>query len=92
MTTENDIHNAMTRYHQAGQAIAEAEADRIHQRNQALRKAHAAGWRPVDIERVTGLSRETVRQALHPEVREAARRAAAERRAARKTGRPGIAP
>jgi hypothetical protein len=41
-------------------------------RDAQLREFHARGWRPVDLQRVTGYSRETIRQALHPEVREAA--------------------
>ena len=41
-------------------------------RDAQLRQFHARGWRPVDLQRVTGYSRETIRQALHPEVREAA--------------------
>src|SRR5215813_4758505 len=41
-------------------------------RDAQLREFHARGWRPVDLQRVTGYSRETIRQALHPTVREAA--------------------
>ena len=41
-------------------------------RDAQLREFHARGWRPVDLQRVTGYSRETIRQALHPEVRRAA--------------------
>jgi hypothetical protein len=41
------------------------------QRDAHLREFHARGWRPVDLQRVTGYSRETIRQALHPEVRQA---------------------
>lgn len=51
-----------------------------------LRAFHANGWRPVDLQRVTGYSRETIRQALHPEIRQAAnasRRKAPEGNAAR---------
>jgi hypothetical protein len=40
-------------------------------RDAQLREFHARGWRPVDLQRVTGYSRETIRQALHPTVREA---------------------
>jgi hypothetical protein len=52
--------------------IAEYEttkADALARRDEQLRAFHAAGWRPVDLQRVTGYSRETIRQALHPEVR-----------------------
>jgi hypothetical protein len=41
-------------------------------RDAQLRAFHANGWRPVDLQRVTGYSRETIRQALHPEIRQAA--------------------
>jgi len=44
----------------------------LTRRDAQLREFHARGWRPVDLQRVTGYSRETIRQALHPEVREAA--------------------
>jgi hypothetical protein len=41
----------------------------LMRRDAQLREFHARGWRPVDLQRVTGYSRETIRQALHPEVR-----------------------
>jgi len=44
----------------------------LQRRDAQLREFHARGWRPVDLQRVTGYSRETIRQALHPEVRRAA--------------------
>lgn len=44
----------------------------LAERDAQLRAFHAAGWRPVDIQRVTGYSRETIRQALRPEARRAA--------------------
>ena len=43
----------------------------LMRRDARLREFHARGWRPVDLQRVTGYSRETIRQALHPEVRRA---------------------
>ena len=55
--------------------VAEYEASRsaaLEKRDAQLRAFHAKGWRPVDLQRVTGYSRETIRQALHPEVRRAA--------------------
>jgi hypothetical protein len=54
--------------------VAAYEATRaaaLTSRDQQLREFHAAGWRPVDLQRVTGYSRETIRQALRPEVRQA---------------------
>ncbi|MFY1625351.1 hypothetical protein ACN268_19435 [Micromonospora sp. WMMD735] len=55
--------------------IARYEATRaaaLTERDEQLRVFHAAGWRPVDLQRITGYSRETIRQALRPEVRQAA--------------------
>jgi hypothetical protein len=44
----------------------------LARRDERIRDFHAAGWRPVDLQRITGYSRETIRHALHPEVRQAA--------------------
>jgi hypothetical protein len=44
----------------------------LMRRDARLREFHARGWRPVDLQRVTGYSRETIRQALRPEVRRVA--------------------
>jgi len=55
--------------------VAEYEATKnaaIATRDARLRAFHAAGWRAVDLQRVTGYSRETIRQALRPETRLAA--------------------
>ncbi|MEV4131213.1 hypothetical protein AB0J72_03510 [Dactylosporangium sp. NPDC049742] len=55
--------------------IAEYEATRnaaLARRDARLREFHAAGWRAVDLQRITGYSRETIRQALRPEARLAA--------------------
>ena len=41
----------------------------LTRRDAQLREFHARGWRPIDLQRVTGYSRETIRQALRPEVR-----------------------
>ena len=79
--TEEELLDIVCRYNKAGEEIAAAEERRIAERDEGLRKARDAGWRPVDIERVTGYSRETIRQALNPEARKAAKRAAASRRA-----------
>ncbi|MEV0134922.1 hypothetical protein AB0H83_41530 [Dactylosporangium sp. NPDC050688] len=52
--------------------VAEYEATKnaaIARRDARLRAFHAAGWRAVDLQRVTGYSRETIRQALRPETR-----------------------
>jgi hypothetical protein len=44
----------------------------LARRDERLRAFRADGWRPVDLQRITGYSRETIRQALHPEIRQAA--------------------
>lgn len=57
------------------EVVGEYEASRaaaLEKRDTQLRAFHAKGWRPVDLQRVTGYSRETIRQALHPDVRSAA--------------------
>jgi hypothetical protein len=57
---------------QLREVVSSYEATRnaaLLRRDAQLREFHARGWRPVDLQRVTGYSRETIRQALHPEVR-----------------------
>ena len=49
----------------------EGKRQLLARRDQRIRDFHAAGWRPVDLQRITGYSRETIRHALHPEVRQA---------------------
>lgn len=56
--------------------VADYEASRsaaLARRDAQIRAFHAQGWRSVDLQRVTGYSRETIRCALHPDVREATR-------------------
>ncbi len=56
------------------EVVADYEATKdaaLTERDARLRAFHTAGWRPVDLQRVTGYSRETIRQALRPEVRRA---------------------
>jgi hypothetical protein len=55
--------------------VAEYEATKkaaLAKRDAALRAFHAAGRRAVDLQRITGYSRETIRQAVNPEARLAA--------------------
>lgn len=54
----------------------------LQARDEGIRQAAEAGLKQVDIVRITGYTRETVRQALNPEIRAAVRKAAEERRAA----------
>jgi hypothetical protein len=63
--TEDDLREVVRGYEATKQAA-------MMRRDATLREFHARGWRPVDLQRATGYSRETIRQALHPEVRRAA--------------------
>ena len=47
----------------------EAKRQLLARRDEQLRTFHANGWRPVDLQRTTGYSRETIRHALNPDVR-----------------------
>ena len=62
--SEDDLRAVVARYEATRTAA-------LTERDERLRAFHAAGWRPVDLQRVTGYSRETIRQALRPEVRRA---------------------
>lgn len=56
------------------------------ERDDAIRKADAAGTTQTDLVKRTDLTRETIRRIVNPEAAEAVKRAAAEkRRAAKKT-------
>jgi hypothetical protein len=50
----------------------EAKRQLLARRDEQLRTFHASGWRPVDLQRITGYSRETIRHALNPDARSAA--------------------
>jgi hypothetical protein len=63
--TEDALRDAVTRYDEAKRRL-------LAERDERLRAFHANGWRPVDLQRVTGYSRETIRHALHPDARQAA--------------------
>ena len=51
----------------------------MQQRDEQLRAAIASGRKQVDLVKLTDYSRETIRQALNPEIREAIRQARATR-------------
>lgn len=58
----------------------EADCERAMQRRDGrLRDAVTSGRKQAELVRITGMSREAVRQALNPEVREAVRQARAAR-------------
>lgn len=64
----------------------EAAIERLEEERDAkLRTALADGRQQKDLVTLTGYTRETIRQALNPEIKAAAKRAAQERRATRKT-------
>lgn len=70
---EAEIKAIATDYEEAAERLLE-------ERDAKLRAAISAGWKQADIVRVTGYSRETIRQALNPEIRAQLR----ERRAAKR--------
>jgi hypothetical protein len=72
--TERTLRSVVADYDEAKRRLLEG-------RDERLRAFHANGWRPVDLQRVTGYSRETIRHALHPEIRQATN--ASRRKAAR---------
>lgn len=59
---EADIKAIATDYEEAAERLLE-------DRDAKLRKAIDAGWKQADLVRITGYSRETIRQALNPEIR-----------------------
>lgn len=59
---EAEIKAIATDYEEASERLLE-------ERDAKLRQAIDAGWKQADIVRVTGYSRETIRQALNPEIR-----------------------
>ena len=63
--TEDALRDVVSGYETSKHAAMQA-------RDAQLREFHARGWRPVDLQRVTGYSRETIRQALHPQARQLA--------------------
>jgi hypothetical protein len=84
--TEEDLRQVIATYEATKKAALE-------QRDASLRAFHAAGWRPVDLQRVTGYSRETIRQALNPQARQDINRTRRETRAHRsQLGRQSVVP
>lgn len=64
--TEDDLRAAAERFRTAPQRA-------LDERDAVLQQAHAEGWRQKDLVAVTGFTRETIRRALDPAVREAVR-------------------
>ncbi|WP_433051175.1 hypothetical protein [Dactylosporangium sp. CS-033363] len=63
--SEDELRSVVAEYEETKKAA-------LAKRDSALRSFQAAGWRAVDLQRVTGYSRETIRQALNPDARVAA--------------------
>jgi hypothetical protein len=63
--SEDLLRSVLTEYEEAKRQL-------LARRDEQLRTFHANGWRPVDLQRITGYSRETIRHALNPDVRIAA--------------------
>lgn len=81
--TEDELRDLIAAYDAAGAQLAEADAARLRVRDEGLRRARTEGMRQVDIIRITGYSKETVRKALNPEAREAVNDSKKARRAGR---------
>lgn len=82
MTRDNEMPAGLEEELRAVVAEYEAALPRaLEARDEGIRRIAAKGLRQVDIIRITGYSRETVRQALNPEIRAAMKRAAEERKA-----------
>jgi hypothetical protein len=60
--SEDSLRSVLTEYEEAKRQL-------LTRRDEQLRTFHANGWRPVDLQRITGYSRETIRHALNPDVR-----------------------
>jgi enamine deaminase RidA (YjgF/YER057c/UK114 family) len=59
---EAEIKAIATDYEEAAERLLE-------ERDAKLRAAISAGWKQADVVRITGYSREAIRQALNPEIR-----------------------
>jgi len=54
------------------------------ERDEAIRTADTDGWTQTDLVKETGLTRETIRRIVNPEAAEAVKKAAAEKRRAKR--------
>lgn len=80
-TPKGNLGDAEQRLRDAVAEFQAAPARALEARDAVIREVAESGLRQVDIIRITGYSRETVRQALNPEIRAAMKKAAEERRA-----------
>ena len=83
MTSDEQRAEAEARLTEVLDKYRQAPARALAARDAGLREVAGMGLRQIDIIKLTGYSRETVRQALKPEAREAARKAAEGRRTAK---------
>lgn len=83
--TEDELREIIAEFDRAGEQLKAADEERLRKRDEGLRKAKAEGWKQSELIRFTGYSRETMRQALDPDARQAARdKRTAKREAAKK--------
>jgi hypothetical protein len=73
MTVEDDLRAVMDAFEREGVELKAADDARISRRDEGLRAAKAGGMKQVEIIKFTGYSRETVRQALNPDAKQAAK-------------------
>lgn len=81
--TEDELRAIVAAYDEAGAQLHAANEERLRVRDEGLRKAKAEGMKQVQIVKITGYSKETVRKALNPQVRQTVNEAKKDRRAAR---------
>jgi len=84
---EGPAHELVAEFDREIQRIEAIKREAMMRRNRRLREFQAeTGWTQADMVRATGYTRETIRQALNPEIREAVK---ARRAAKRKGAAPG---
>lgn len=80
--TEDELRDLIAAYDAAGAQLQAADNERLRVRDEGLRRAREEGMKQVEIAKITGYSKETVRKALNPEARDAVNAAKKARRGA----------
>lgn len=78
--TEDELRDLIAAYDAAGAQLQAADNERLRVRDEGLRRAREEGMKQVEIAKITGYSKETVRKALNPEARDAVNAAKKARR------------
>lgn len=78
--TEDELRDLIAAYDAAGAQLDAADVERLRVRDEGLRRARDEGMKQVQIMKITGYSKETVRRALNPQAREAVNEAKKARR------------